>query len=64
METKINNQSCERCTMLMELYEGTEQNPRQYWVMTELFVMLHGGDICKPEDFVEVDTSFEVTKLL
>ena len=31
---------------LMELYERTPKAPRDYWLMTEIFVMLHGGDVC------------------
>ena len=30
----------------MELYQQVEQTPRNYYVMTELFVMLHGSDVC------------------
>jgi len=38
---------CERCALLLELYEGTDKTPRQYWLMTELFVLLHDGkDVC------------------
>jgi len=35
--------SCEKCELLMELYERTPQTNRDYWVMTELFVFLHDG---------------------
>lgn len=39
--------SCERCELLEELYERTPKSDRDYWLMTELFVMLHGGvDFC------------------
>jgi len=41
---------CMKCERLMELYERTPKTPRDYWVMTELFVMLHGGDVCKEAD--------------
>ena len=44
--------SCEKCEILMELYERTPKAPRDYWLMTELFVMLHGGDSC-PSAFEE-----------
>ena len=39
--------TCEKCAMLAELYNGTDKSPRLYWVMTELFVWLHGGDMCR-----------------
>ena len=39
--------ACLKCEMLMELYQQTEKTPRNYWVMTELFVMLHDGDVCE-----------------
>jgi hypothetical protein len=38
---------CEKCAMLLELYEATPKTPRLYWVMTELFVLLHGSDVCR-----------------
>lgn len=38
--------SCRKCDMLMELYEQTPKTNRDYWVMTELFVELHGSDVC------------------
>lgn len=41
--------SCNKCDLLIELYNGTERNTRQYWVMTELFVELHSGDVCRPK---------------
>lgn len=41
------NNDCEKCELLIDLYKSTEQTPRDYWLMTELFVMLHGSDICK-----------------
>jgi len=37
---------CPKCDVLTELYERTPQSPRDYWLMTELFVMLHDGDEC------------------
>lgn len=39
--------TCEKCEKLAELYERTPKSPRDYWLMTELFVMLHGSDVCK-----------------
>ncbi|MDD5342820.1 MAG: hypothetical protein PHW12_00200 [Smithella sp.] len=41
---------CEKCKILFELYEGTQKTPREYWLMTELFVMLHGKDECTMKD--------------
>jgi len=41
--------TCEKCDKLMDIYKSIE-NPsnRDYWLMTELFVMLHDGkDYCK-----------------
>ena len=46
--------ACKKCDLLMELYEQTPKTPRDYWVMTELFVMLHGGDVCEASDVPEV----------
>ena len=43
-------EKCPACELLIELYSQTGQEPRDYWVMTELFVMLHDGDVC---DFQE-----------
>ena len=37
---------CRKCEMLFELYNQAPKCERNYWVMTELFVMLHGGDVC------------------
>jgi len=41
---------CEKCETLMELFDQAPQTNRNYWLMTELFVMLHNGsDECKEE---------------
>lgn len=40
------NLTCNKCQTLIELYQRTPQSDRDYWLMTELFVMLHGGDVC------------------
>ena len=41
---------CEKCDLLMELFERTPLTNRDYWVMTELFVLLHDGkDHCSPQ---------------
>ena len=39
--------NCDKCNKLMELFSQTPQNNRNYWLMTELFVMLHGSDECR-----------------
>lgn len=39
--------TCRECEMLLELFELSGRSPREYWLMTELFVLLHGGkDYC------------------
>ena len=35
--------SCEKCEYLMELFENTSKSNRDYWLATELFIMLHDG---------------------
>ena len=38
---------CIKCDLLYELYENTHKTKRDYYVMTELFVLLHDGkDYC------------------
>lgn len=37
---------CKKCNLLTELYESTEKTNRDYWLMTELFIELHGKDYC------------------
>ena len=44
--------NCQKCEQLAELYESTPKSPRDYWLMTEIFVALHGGDVC-PKAMVE-----------
>jgi len=40
--------ACRKCKLLKELFERTPKSKRDYWIMTELFVLLHGGkDFCK-----------------
>jgi len=41
---------CLKCEYLSELYERTPKNERDYWLMTELFVMFHGGDTCRGKE--------------
>jgi hypothetical protein len=55
---------CPKCEMLLELHEATDKTDRQYWVMTELFVMLHGSDVCeyKP-DIITVKAGRYTTRL-
>jgi hypothetical protein len=38
---------CLKCAYLSELYDRTPKSEKDYWLMTEIFVMLHDGDICK-----------------
>jgi len=38
---------CKKCKLLMELFERTPMTNRDYWLMTELFVLLHGSDVCE-----------------
>ena len=39
---------CEKCDALYELYHRTPQSIRDYYVMTELFMLLHGNsDVCE-----------------
>lgn len=42
--------SCYKCELLAELYKQVPQTPRNYWVMTELFVLLHGSDVCDGDE--------------
>ena len=41
------SEACEKCKHLSELYKRTPKTNRDYWLMTELFVFLHGSDECK-----------------
>ncbi|KKM61022.1 hypothetical protein LCGC14_1535880 [marine sediment metagenome] len=50
-ETRIcvdyENTYCQKCNLLIELFERTPKSNRDYWIMTELFVFLHDGlDVC------------------
>ena len=47
MEVKIKKATCKKCKLLMELFKRTPMTNRDYWLMTELFVMLHGSDVCE-----------------
>ena len=46
---EMSKATCRKCKLLLELYERTSKSNRDYWVMTELFVLLHGSDRCKGE---------------
>ncbi len=37
---------CKKCTLLAELYKSAPKTNRNYYIMTELFVLLHGSDTC------------------
>ena len=40
-------EKCNKCELLYELYENTSKTERDYYVMTELFLLLHDGqDSC------------------
>lgn len=42
---------CPKCEILLELYDQVPQTNRNYWLMTELFVMIHNGkDVCDYRD--------------
>ena len=55
---------CRKCEMLDELFRATQMDTtdmRLYWVMTELFVMLHEGrDYCKQSKEPEPPTPMEI----
>ena len=38
--------SCYKCELLAEFYEQVPKTPRNYYIMTELMVSLHGSDVC------------------
>ena len=46
---------CVACELLFELFFSAEQTNRNYWIFTQLFVMLHDGkDACNaPETHSE-----------
>ena len=41
--------ACNKCSILLELYQNTNKTYRDYWLMTEIFVLLHGSDVCDLE---------------
>lgn len=46
-EKSWNAPVCEKCDKLAKLYERTPETNYDYWLMTELFYLLHNGDVCK-----------------
>lgn len=40
-------ENCLKCKYLEELFERTLKSDRDYWLMTELFVLLHESDFCE-----------------
>ena len=40
---------CKKCKLLMEILKRSPMTNRDYWLMTELFVLLHGSDVCEGE---------------
>jgi len=42
--------NCKKCNLLYELYNRTPKSERDYWIMTELFVLLHRSDVCLQSD--------------
>lgn len=47
---------CKKCELLFEIYERTPESNRDYWVMTELFVLLHGSDVCRGKQCLNMKT--------
>jgi len=47
---------CLKCNLLEELFSRTSKSERDYYIMTELFVLLHGTDIC---DESEVESAIK-----
>ena len=46
-EEKIQDVKCLHCKFLSETFcNNKEKNDREYWQMTEVFVYLHGSDVC------------------
>jgi len=45
---------CYACKLLQELFHNTKGTNRDYWVMTELFVMLHKNkDYCDKTTYTD-----------
>lgn len=56
-------ENCKKCRYLKELFERTPKSDRDYWLMTELFVLLHGADFCKEATIKMKKTLQKATKL-
>ena len=46
---------CEHCKFIEKLGNYLHScedgmSPREYWIMTEIFVYLHGSDVCNGEE--------------
>lgn len=37
---------CENCKRLFEWWENCDRDERAYYIATELFVAMHGSDVC------------------
>ena len=47
----IKPKECRACYLMTELFKHAEQTNRNYYLLTELFVLLHDGkDYCKVID--------------
>ena len=45
--TLVSDNNCRSCDLLSQLAESAEKTEWNYWLMTEIFVRLHGGkDYC------------------
>ena len=47
MKDETKKTRCVKCNLLSELFNKTSKTNRDYWIMTELFVLLHDSDECK-----------------
>jgi len=45
---KVNSNiiNCKFCELLEELFDYTSQSNRAFYIMTEIFILYHSGDIC------------------
>ena len=63
-KVKLSHQICKKCTMLSEFYENTKKTNRDYWLMTEVFVLLHGGDTCEERKGMSIKGGKMITAIL
>jgi len=63
MEPKENNLNCKFCKLLEELFNSTDKSGKNYYLITELFVLFHSSDICKKYDRLTL-TSDNIGKLI